>query len=143
MDILVAEFRGLFLGEGSVLITRKRLSGNGGWTYSPALTMDLAESEKETLEALVELIGGSLGGPYRNTRSENFRWRWRVDGFTRTPPLAKLLLSDARLPHPKLEQLQLLLDFCDYRRTLPRTHLGKEAKDQLQLYFEEMKALRC
>lgn len=141
--VLVAEFRGLFWGEGSVLITRKRLGGRGGWTYSPALTMDLAEKERMILLDIALHFGGNIGGPYKNSRSSNFRYRWRVDGFTQTPPIAKLLLEGALLPHPKTEQLKLLLDFCWFRSLLPGSHLDPKDKECLKTFFDQMKALRC
>jgi|GEM_PF-7000271 len=143
-SIVVAEFRGLFWGEGSVLITRKRLKGRGLWTYVPALTMDMYNDEREILKAVALHIGGHFGGPYKiSGANDSFRYRWRVDGFTQTPPIARLLLDGAVLPHPKIEQLGLLLEFCNYRLSFRHSYLGRKVKAKLAEYFERMKALRC
>lgn len=143
-EVWLAEFRGVFISEASVLIVRKRLK-SGLWTYSPAITIDFRDYNLPVLEEIAANLGGWVHGPYHNpgpTGTNYPRCRWRVDGFTLVEPILHALLEHPCLPAAKLDEASYVLDFIQARKRMPKTHYGDANRTILKTYFEGLKNLR-
>lgn len=144
------EFIGLFNGEGHILLKsvthrrhvegRKEPKDYASLIVSPELRMDLHPRELATLREVQSHLGGSLKW-YDNPDSNYGRFRWLLSSWGRVGPLARLMVQQAVLHMPKLDELAVLADLYDYRLTCGHK-LTADQREHIQAVRQQLMDMR-
>ena len=137
-------FCGLFFGEGSVIIARRRKKDNSEvgfhWTYRPELIMRLRSDDRPTLEWIADVIGGKVIDVYISPTSGNPMSQWYWQGYKNVPAVLEMMLQ-CPYPSKKKNEIALVLEMCNLRETFP-FQLTQDHRDILDNYFHSLKAMR-
>lgn len=145
--IWIAEFRGLFYGEGSVYIHKRNVQNWGENlhygptpTYRPDLKITLRDDDAPILIEVHRVLGGNLSPRRPRRKGENPALSWQLVGFRQVYNVIDYI-ADGTFKSKKIEQLRLLKEFCEVRFKMPEK-LGLENAAILDTYYERMKLLK-
>lgn len=142
-----AEFRGIFYGEGSIILTKPKVSGRG--VLQPQMTISMRDDDSAVLRDIHEKLGGSLV-PYTKrvlenpltygTRINNPQFRWAIVGI---PNIYGVLphLESGLLPSKKLREFQIVRKFCEARLEMPVVP-SIEQKEILNTFYHSLRDLK-
>lgn len=134
-DIWLAEFRGLFYGEGSAMIVK-----NGKASFAPILTIGLRDDDARVIIDIQRVLGGRIFYQTRNNPNHGSVIRWREMNLYRCAQICKLLLQ-GRIPAKKMNDIRLVLDFCEWRMTTPY-NFTDETRQEAERRFNELRESR-
>lgn len=136
-------FTGLFMGEGSAMIVRRKQKNKNQtvWFYRPELGMRVRADDADMLYWIKARYGGLVMPRLLvSPTSGNPMSMWQQTGYKNVPTICATMLATG-FPGKKMREVQLLLDFCNLRASMPFL-LGEENRQLLQAQYEAIKVLR-
>ena len=111
-DNLWHQFVGLFIGEGCAII---RVNHSGGHDIPYAsLAIALREDDREILDLFAQTFGGSVAIDNHGTNPQvRFVIQRNIDVLT----ICNRLIEDCVLPGKKLQDVRILINFSEWRRS--------------------------
>jgi hypothetical protein len=135
-------FAGLFMGEGCVVVGRRRNRHKPDlWSYRPELVMRMRSDDRSVLEWIKSRYGGTVCDVYVSPTSGNPMSQWGITGYKDVPPILDTILATG-MPGKKMREVKLLRDFCDFRHTLPYQLTDPDLLAQLDQFFIQLKEMR-
>lgn len=133
----LACFGGLFIGEGSLGVYFDRRA-RGSW--HPRITIRLRADDKPVLDDVVEKLGGKV---FPDIHRDSREWGWASTDTKEILEISKLILNNCPIPGKKLVEVQLMVEFCEWRLSkgyrVQDWSFGKDLADRLsrcKLYVE-------
>lgn len=133
-DEFLHQFVGLFLGEGSVGLHKDK---NCDTALSIRLSIGLRYDDLETLKLVQKMFGGSIYMD-KNGRANPVA-RWQVHSISDIDHILHLIRPLIVLPMRKVNEIDLALEFLDYRVSRNMRELSSE---KVTDFFDRMQALR-
>lgn len=118
----LAEFAGLFWGEGSAMIVRNNTS------YSPHLCICLRDDDAPMIKRIQEVLGGRILHSYLNKKNPNNgdMIEWRTTNLSHIVTIGQLLLQNSSFQAKKVNDLNQVIDFCTWRASCGRWFTDEE-----------------
>lgn len=135
-------FVGLFFGEGCVSIHRGKRPSKTQKNYpiyQPQLTLSLRLDDADVIRDIHQ----KLGGHYRENE-QRFQTKPSAHwGLVAIPNIYNLIphFLNHPIPSKKKKQFAVLLEYCDYRRGLPR-RMSDEQLETLGSFYQRIKDLK-
>lgn len=126
-------FVGFFMGEGGA-----GLYSTNGSLPRVCLTISLRADDA----ALIEDIASKLGGNVYEEKPEgrNPLAKWSVTSHRLVDPIVRKMLDYCLLPAKKIDDLNLIVEYLDWRKSKPH-HLSPEDRKIALTYPDRMKAI--
>lgn len=143
-DILVAEFRGLFWGEGCADIQRFHRPGAAFPLYRPRLRISMRSDELSMLEVIQQNFGGYINN-HRSYRYPNHVTRpfasWQLSNRSQLAVVCDLLLDQTHLPSRKIREVELVRDVVR-SGVCPGHKLGAEGRAAMEAAYQELRYMK-
>jgi hypothetical protein len=138
-----AEFAGFFWGEGTVLL--QKAYGRRGLP-TPLISIHLREDERPVLEDIQSHLGGVIvphktGKPGRDGYVSKPQLYWNVAGHRKVEEVLRLLKSVTGLPARKRQDVDILLGYIEWRKTIP-VFPSAEDKQVAQSFKKRLSAIK-
>lgn len=133
-DEFLYQFVGLFLGEGSVGFHRDKSCDTA---LSVRLSIGLRCDDIHTLWLIQERFGGSIY--IDRYKRSNPVARWQVHSIADVDHILRLIRPIITLPMRKVQEIDLAIEFLDYRVARNIRQLSAET---VTSFFDRMQALR-
>lgn len=132
----LAEFRGLFYGEGTAMIIRNNSS------YAPCIAIRLRDDDADMITQIHHKIGGRLLKSNRSRVNEKHgdQLEWRVTDMNRCRLICETLLTGL-LPAKKKRDIELVRDFCDWRSGTSY-YFTEDERQEAERRFLEIREVR-
>jgi hypothetical protein len=123
-------FTGLFMGEGAAMIIRNNDS------YGVALAIRLRDDDAKAIRDIHDNLGGRLLYSHRRkkNRKHGNQYEWRTTNLNHVKELCKRMLELCTIPAKKLDDIEHVLSFCEWRESIPyywTDETRAEAEDRL------------
>jgi hypothetical protein len=135
----LAEFRGLFWGEGSAMIVPNQSS------YSAILALNLRADDISAMQDIQARLGGFLvwSALGVNLRPHTHpQVQWRATRLDHVREICQLLLADIQLSTKKTEDVRQVLAFCDFRLPNRYRPIVSEDREKMREMFERLRQSR-
>lgn len=134
-----AEFRGFFMGDGSVVFGRIHYREDGSFNLTPILTIGLRADDAALLQEIHRVFGGSLSFSHR---FENPQIHWRVSGWSTVHSIILATgLDKCHLPFKKSRDFQIMMAAIEARSKMPFKY-GDDGKIILEDFCSQLKAVK-
>jgi len=157
-DVWAAEFRGFFLGEGSLQIHRTHLSKQYGRGkvyerefngFRPIAAVTQRSDNRPVLDAMCIRLGGNVSNHNRfnmvsggngKTYLNHSQAMWKVVATDDVRRILELL-KGGWLPHTKLREIEIMERYLDIR---PRTghKMKPETREEIERLFWQIREVR-
>lgn len=110
-------FCGFFMGEGSASIRQAKHKDSSGITYTAGLNLTARYDDLAVLQDIQQKLGGSLS--YNKPKKGNPEIRWNTTRFDNVKAICELLIKYNVGVAKKVQDVQIVLDYCNWRLTQP------------------------
>ena len=138
-EIWIAEFRGLFWGEGCADIQRYNRKPRGV-LYRPRLRMQLRADDKELLENIQQNLGGTLNYIANTNQRSKPAYQWTLARKDEIVWLCDRLL-EGQLPAKKRDQIELVREAAVLRAG-KLGHLTEGEKHRIEDLYKKVQELK-
>lgn len=138
-ELWLAEFRGLFWGEGCADI--QRYSRNGYYLYRPRLRMQLRADDEQMLREIQEVFGGTLNYVSNESRNNHPAYQWTLQNKEAVAWVCEKVLLSGRLSAKKKYQIEYVREAAALRAgKLGHTSEGEKTRlAELYKIVQELK----
>lgn len=127
----IAEFSGLFWGEGSAMIVRNNTS------FAAILCIRLRDDDYEVIRDIQQTLGGRLLHRYlhkKNPKHGN-QVEWRTTNMEHILEIGNLVLEHSAFEAKKKHDLQRVLEFCAWRLNQDRFMTPSQREEAEKLMY--------
>lgn len=133
-DEFLLQFIGLFLGEGCV-----RLHKNKGGTVSVQMAIKLRSDDLPTLKEIHARLGGSVHVSKPSFRKQNPEATWSIHQQDDIETILRLIRPLITIPMRKVKEIDLAIEFVDWRKSQPFHNLDREKCDEFLRRIQELR----
>lgn len=134
----VNEFRGFFLGEGTVSLYPSTPAGKT--SVQPKLTVSQRADNMPYMEDIQRRLGGLLYVTERERQNKSPIARWSRNGLDECLTVLRLIYDSTNL-HTKMREVALAIEFIEWRKSLSHRLTGENREIALD-YVERIRAMR-
>ena len=138
-EIWLAEFCGLFWGEGCADI--QRYSRNGHQLYRPRLRMQLRSDDEQMLREIQEVFGGTMNFVPNTSQRNNSAWQWTLQEKSKIVWVCDNVLLKGRLSAKKKKQIEYVREAAALRAG-KLGHTTEGEKTRLYELYEIVRKLK-
>lgn len=138
-DLWIAEFRGFFLGEGTVSIAK----ANSGSAKKTSVRIQISISQSARALSYMCAIQERFGGRLTNVWHPSDRSpmvRWYRSGLSEVLEILKMI-QDPSNQHPKMREVELGIEFIQWRKSVPH-HYSEEERAYAHTFIGRLADIR-